>query len=144
MSLQLDDQLCFPLYAASRAVQQRYRPLLDKLGLTYTQYLVMLVLWERDGVSVSELGDRLYLDSGTLTPLLKRLERAGRVRRERSTSDGRVVRVVLTPDGRALRDQAADVPHALIRCISAPQGVDLRELKRSLEALIAATRQAPA
>ena len=113
--LQLDRQLCFALYAASLAMTKRYKPLLDPLGLTYPQYLVMLALWEHDGVSVGALGDRLCLDSGTLTPLLKRLESAGHVRRERDRADERRVHVHLTPSGRALRVRAQGVPRTLAR-----------------------------
>ncbi|MBJ6760178.1 MarR family transcriptional regulator [Myxococcaceae bacterium JPH2] len=125
-SLRLDRQLCFPLYAAARAMVQAYAPLLEKLGLTYPQYLVMLVLWEEDGVSVKALGERLFLDSGTLTPLLKRLETQGLVRRERSTEDARSVRVSLTTSGRALKRKAASVPEAM----SCRLGMSLEEVTR--------------
>lgn len=110
--LVLRRQVCFALYAASRALTDVYRPLLDAVGLTYPQYLVLLVLWERDGAApaVSEIGAELRLDSGTLSPLLKRLEEAGFVRRRRSTRDERRVEVELTDAGRALRDRLADVP----------------------------------
>src|SRR5690242_17480595 len=111
--LRLDNQVCFPLYAATRAMVQAYQPLLGPLGLTYPQYLVLLVLWEQDGLSVKQLGERLYLDSGTLTPLLKRLEAAGLVRKERSAPDARVVTVTLTPAGRRLKRRAAGVPAQL-------------------------------
>ena len=124
--LRLDLQLCFPLYAASRAMVQAYTPLLAKLGLTYPQYLVMLVLWETDGVTVKALGERLYLDSGTLTPLLKRLETLGFVRRERSREDARSVTVSLTAQGRALRRKAASIPEA----IACRAGLTLEELGR--------------
>jgi MarR family transcriptional regulator, organic hydroperoxide resistance regulator len=113
MSLRLDDQLCFALYAASRAVTRAYAPLLEPLGLTYPQYLVLLVLWETDGVSVRAIGERLALDSGTLTPLLKRLEAQGIVTRERSTEDERVVLVRLTRAGKWLEQRAREVPKAL-------------------------------
>ena len=112
-SLRLDDQLCFALYAASRAMTQTYRPLLTALGLTYPQYLVMLVLWETDGVSVGELGSRLFLDSGTLTPLLKRLEALGVLGRQRAKGDERSVIVSLTTKGRGLRTRALSVPAAM-------------------------------
>ncbi|GAA2472090.1 MarR family transcriptional regulator [Actinocorallia cavernae] len=112
-SLLLQDQLCFALYAASRAVTARYRPLLDELGLTYPQYLVMLALWERDGLSVRELGGALQLESSTLSPLLKRLEAAGLVRRERRPDDERSVTVRLTGSGTALRERARAVPPAI-------------------------------
>ena len=107
---ELDDLLCFALYAASRAVTTRYRPLLDELGLTYPQYLVMVVLWERDSVPIKDIGAALQLDYGTLTPLIKRLESADLVRRERLPEDERTVHVSLTDAGRALRDRAACIP----------------------------------
>jgi DNA-binding MarR family transcriptional regulator len=113
--LQLDRQLCFALYAASLAMTKRYKPLLEPLGITYPQYLVLLALWERDGATVGELGERLCLDSGTLTPLLKRLEAAGHVRRARDADDERRVRVRLSASGRALRARAKEVPRALAR-----------------------------
>ncbi|MEU5518831.1 MarR family transcriptional regulator [Streptomyces griseoaurantiacus] len=112
-SLLLDDQLCFALYAASRAVTARYRPLLEELELTYPQYLVMLVLWDRDGSTVSELGKALQLESSTLSPLLKRLEAAGLLRRERRPDDERSVALHLTEAGTALRERAAAVPTAM-------------------------------
>jgi DNA-binding MarR family transcriptional regulator len=112
-TLKLDAQLCFLLYSATRAVTQAYGPLLGPLGLTYPQYLVMLVLWEQDGVSVGKLGERLYLDSGTLTPLLKRMEAQGLVERRRSREDERVVEIHLSPAGRQLRERAVGVPSAL-------------------------------
>lgn len=109
----LDDQLCFALYAASRAVTSRYRPLLDELGLTYPQYLALLVLWERGPTPVGDIGTALHLDYGTLTPLVKRLETAGLVRRERRPDDERTVQVSLTEEGAALRERAACVPSAI-------------------------------
>ena len=115
--LALDQQLCFALYSSSLAMTKLYKPLLDPLGLTYPQYLVMLVLWETDDVSVGELGHRLSLDSGTLTPLLKRLEASGYVTRVRDRQDERRVRVQLTPPGRALKAQAHAVPQA-VACAS--------------------------
>jgi DNA-binding MarR family transcriptional regulator len=108
--LQLDQQLCFALYSTSLAMTKQYKPLLAPLGLTYPQYLALLVLWERDGCSVGELGERLFLDSGTLTPLLKRMEAAGWLTRERAAEDERRVVVHLTPEGRALRQKAKRVP----------------------------------
>lgn len=110
----LEEQLCFALYSASRAVTSAYRPLLDELNLTYPQYLVLLVLWEEDACSIGQLGDRLHLDSGTLSPLLKRLEAAGFVRRQRSDTDERRVEVTLTAEGRALEDRAACIPERLL------------------------------
>ncbi|WP_367318955.1 MarR family winged helix-turn-helix transcriptional regulator [Streptomyces sp. HUAS ZL42] len=112
-SLLLDDQLCFALYAASRAVTARYRPLLDELGLTYPQYLVMLVLWEQDSISVRDLGAALQLESSTLSPLLKRLEASGLLRRERRADDERSVALRLTDEGTRLRDRARAVPPAI-------------------------------
>jgi len=109
-ALLLDHQLCFAVYSASLTMTKAYKPLLSKLGLTYPQYLALLVLWEKDDRPVSELGERLFLDSGTLTPLLKRMEAAGWVQRQRSTEDERRVHVVLTPEGRALKAQAECIP----------------------------------
>ncbi|WP_174875768.1 MarR family winged helix-turn-helix transcriptional regulator [Vogesella oryzae] len=111
--LQLDRQLCFALYAASRAMTQVYQPLLAPLGLTYPQYLALLVLWEQDGITVKRLGERLQLDSGTLTPLLKRLESAGLLQRQRSKDDERSVLIHLTQTGKALEEQAAVIPATL-------------------------------
>ena len=111
--LRLDLQLCFPLYATSNAVTRAYRPLLEPLRLTYPQYLVMMVLWESAPLGVGEIGERLFLDSGTLTPLLKRLEAQGRVRRRRDAADERRVTVALTDAGRALKDAARKVPESL-------------------------------
>ncbi|MEQ6289299.1 MarR family winged helix-turn-helix transcriptional regulator [Vogesella sp. GCM10023246] len=112
--LQLDKQLCFALYAASRAMTQAYQPLLAPLGLTYPQYLAMLVLWEQDDISVKQLGERLHLDSGTLTPLLKRLENAGLLQRQRSSEDERSVVIRLTLAGKTLEEQAAAIPATLL------------------------------
>jgi DNA-binding MarR family transcriptional regulator len=124
--LQLDHQLCFALYSSSLAMTKLYKPLLDPLGLTYPQYLAMLVLWESDGVTVSQLGERLMLDSGTLTPLLKRLEAAGLVQRLRDSADERRVRVQLTREGRALKRRALAVPEA----VACAAGCELDELAR--------------
>ena len=124
--LQLDHQLCFALYAASRAMTSAYQPLLAPLGLTYPQYLVMMVLWEEDGVAVKHLGARLRLDSGTLTPLLKRLAAQGVIERRRDVVDERVVRIHLTAPGRALRRRAADIP----RQLSCRVGLSLPELAK--------------
>ncbi|MFO6420746.1 MarR family winged helix-turn-helix transcriptional regulator [Hylemonella sp. W303a] len=109
-ALQLDRQLCFALYSASHAMSKAYKPHLDLLGLTYPQYVAMLVLWERDGLTVSEMGERLYLDSGTLTPLLKRLEAAGYISRLRDAADERRVLIQLTAAGRRLKAQAEPIP----------------------------------
>ncbi len=122
--LRLDQQLCFALYSSSLAMTKLYKPLLAPLGLTYPQYLVMLVLWETDGLAVGQLGQRLSLDSGTLTPLLKRLEALGHIERRRAQDDERRVDIFLTPTGRKLRRQALDIPGQLA-CASA---CDLQEL----------------
>ena len=113
--LQLDNQMCFALYSTSLAMTKLYKPLLEELGLTYPQYLAMLVLWERDGLMVSELGERLYLDSGTLTPLLKRLEASGYISRLRAVDDERRVHITLTASGRKLKAQAAKIPGCIVR-----------------------------
>ena len=113
-ALRLDNQLCFALYTASRAITSAYAPLLDALGITYPQYLVMLVLWETDGMRVSQIGERLALDSATLTPLLKRLEARGLVARKRSTADERVVEVFLTARGKEARAPCEAMPACLL------------------------------
>jgi DNA-binding MarR family transcriptional regulator len=112
--LHLDNQLCFSVYAAAHAFAQAYKPHLAPLGLTYPQYLVMLLLWEKDGRAVNELGNPLHLDSGTLTPLLKRMEKAGLVSRRRCDKDERVMRIHLTETGRALRDKARHIPRDML------------------------------
>lgn len=117
-ALLLENQLCFPLYAASKAVLSRYKPLLDDIGLTYTQYIAMMVLWEDRSLSVSGMGERLYLDSGTLTPLLKRLEEKGLIRRARSAEDERKVIVTLTREGEALKAKATEIPLKIGRCLN--------------------------
>ena len=132
--LQLDNQLCFALYSANLAMHKLYRGLLKTLDLTYPQYLVMLVLWETDGRSVSEIGERLYLDSATLTPLLKRLQTAGLVTRTRAVSDERQVIIALTDAGRTLRGKAGAVPEQVF-CASACSLDELRQLKQELEKL---------
>ncbi len=112
--LKLDNQLCFALYSTSLSMTRLYKPLLDELGLTYPQYLAMLVLWEKDGLMVSELGERLYLDSGTLTPLLKRLESSGLISRIRAVEDERRVHITLTAAGRKLKARAARIPGCIL------------------------------
>ena len=116
-SLRLKNQLCFPLYAVSNMITRKYKPLLDKLDLTYTQYIVMMVLWEREEVSSRELSECLHLDYGTLTPVLKRLDRAGYLTRTRAAEDERLLRLTLTSAGRDLRGQAAAIPPAMARCM---------------------------
>lgn len=115
--LKLENQLCFPLYAAARKVVNLYTPYLAPLNLTYTQYLVMMVLWEAESISVKELGQKLFLDSGTLTPLLKNLEKKGFVERNRSKEDERVTIVSVTEEGRTLREQALHVPESVGSCV---------------------------
>jgi MarR family transcriptional regulator, organic hydroperoxide resistance regulator len=132
--LKLDRQLCFALYSSSLAMTKIYKPLLAPLGLTYPQYLVMLVLWEGDGVSVSQLGQRLSLDSGTLTPLLKRLEMLGHIERRRASDDERRVDILLTLTGRRLRHQALDIPGNLA-CASACELDELVALTQRLHEL---------
>jgi DNA-binding MarR family transcriptional regulator len=114
-ALLLDNQLCFALYSTSLAMTKLYKPMLEAMGLTYPQYLAMLVLWERDGLMVSELGERLFLDSGTLTPLLKRLESSGLIARIRDVQDERRVHITLTATGRALKAQAAEIPDCILK-----------------------------
>lgn len=116
--LKLENQICFPLYACSKEVVKRYKPLLDKLDLTYTQYITMMVMWENQHINVKELGEKLYLDSGTLTPVLKTLEKKGYVRRSRSKEDERVLDVEVTADGMELRDRALGVPIQMGSCIN--------------------------
>ena len=142
LSLALDDQLCFKLYAASRAVTRAYKPMLDQLGLTYPQYLVMLVLWEWQAVAVSQptvkaLGERLMLDSGTLTPLLKRLEQLSLVRRQRSAKDEREVHLSLSETGVQLRDQT----HGLKTRLLCDSGIDLNQADALREGLDQLLRQ---
>ncbi len=113
--LQLDNMLCFSIYASSREITKMYQPYLEQLGVTYSQYLVLIVLWEQDERTVKELGEELFLDSGTLTPLLKRLESAGLVERNRSTEDERKVFISLTEKGKELKDKAAPIPECMAR-----------------------------
>ncbi len=119
-AMKLANQLCFPLYAAARNVTGLYTPWLKPLGLTYTQYIVFLVLWEKDGLSVTEIGEKLMLDNGTLSPMLKKLEQAGYIRRRRSREDDRVVEITLTEAGRALQEKAKDIPGQVAGCIDLP------------------------
>lgn len=130
----LDEQLCFALYSTGLALNKVYRRLLSGLGLTYPQYLAMLVLWERDGLTVSEIGERLFLDSATLTPLLKRLETAGLISRTRAKSDERQVLIALTAEGKALKATARSVPTDVF-CASECTPAELATLKRQLESL---------
>lgn len=116
-SLLLENQLCFPLYACSREVVKKYKPYLDEIGLTYTQYIAMMVLWEKKSVNVKELGEALHLDSGTLTPLLKKMESQGLVMRNRSSEDERNLIVTLTKAGEELREKAIDIPQKIGSCL---------------------------
>ena len=116
-SLKLENQLCFPLYACSKEIVRRYKTYLDKLDLTYTQYIVMMVMWEEKELNVKELGDKLFLDSGTLTPVLKKLEAKGYVTRERSKIDERTLIVTLTESGKELRELAVDIPVGMRGCL---------------------------
>ena len=133
-ALLLENQLCFALYSTSLAMTKLYKPLLEVLGLTYPQYLVMLVLWEQDDVSVSSLGDRLFLDSGTLTPLLKRMEAAGLLVRTRAKDDERRVQIALTPTGHQLKGQAGSVPGCVVSATHCPVS-ELMVLTRQVQAL---------
>jgi len=132
--LRLDNQICFAVYSTAHAFNRVYKPLLDRLSLTYPQYLVMLVLWERDGVPVKDIGERLHLDSGTLTPLLKRLETAGLIKRTRSSEDERQVLIALTPQGQALREKARAVPQSILAA-SARSISELSAMKNEIIAL---------
>ena len=119
-AMKLTNQLCFPLYAAARCVTGLYTPWLKPLGLTYTQYLVFLVLWEQDGIPVGEICEKLMLDNGTVSPLLKKMEKAGYITRSRSKEDDRIVVITLTDQGRDLQEQAKDIPEKVGSCIDLP------------------------
>lgn len=116
-AIKLENQLCFPLYAASKEIVRKYKPFLDELDMTYTQYITMMVMWEQKEVTVKELGEYLYLDSGTLTPLLKTLEKKGLVERKRSKEDERVLNVFITKEGEALKEKAVQVPTQMAGCV---------------------------
>lgn len=135
-ALLLENQLCFPLYACSREAIKRYRPYLDQLGLTYTQYIVLMVIWEMGTVSVRDLGRRLFLDSGTLTPVLKTLERAGYITRRRCMEDERVLMITVTEAGMALREKALAIPAALSSCLTL-DAAESAELYRLLHKALA-------
>lgn len=134
--LSLENQLCFSLYAAAHAIKKAYRPLLDELGLTYPQYLILIVLWKTDGLKVSDIGQKLSLDSGTLTPVLKRLETSGFVRRTRRLQDEREVEISLTSAGRALRDRAISVRREIVRQLKMSER-EISTLRADLNAVIA-------
>ena len=131
-SIRLKKQLCFPLYACSKEIIRQYRKPLEKLGLTYTQYVVMMVLWEDGGMTEGDLGKKVYLDSGTLAPLLKRMEKQGIINRVRPDDNERKLFISLTEKGEAMKEQALDVPKAMNGCIDLPED-ELRELKRLLD-----------
>lgn len=130
--LKLENQLCFPIYASSRIITKLYKPFLNELNLTYPQYLVMLVLWEIKHITLKDLGNKLYLDSGTLTPLLKRLESMNLIERERSTEDERLLFVTLTEKGENLKSKAINVPDCILKCTNMEIS-DLIELKKSID-----------
>jgi DNA-binding MarR family transcriptional regulator len=136
--LKLENQLCFPLYAASRLVIQAYQPHLDKLGITYPQYLVLMVLWEKDGINVNEIASQLFLNTNTVTPVLKRMEAQGIVSRQRSEEDERKVIITLTPKGNQLKMEAASIPEELLSGLVAGNlnMEDLQKLKGQLDVLI--------
>ncbi|WP_350455396.1 MarR family winged helix-turn-helix transcriptional regulator [Slackia heliotrinireducens] len=138
--LKLDNQLCFPLYACAKEVVRRYTPFLNEIDLTYTQYITMMVMWECKSLSVRELGEKLLLDSGTLTPLLKKLEAKGLVIRERSHEDERKLNVVITEKGEALRSRALGVPRQMGKCVGLSKE-DAMELRRLLNKIIDNVRQ---
>ena len=133
--LKLSKQLCFPLYACSREMIKLYKPFLDELGLTYTQYITLMVLWEHKAMTVKALGQELYLDSGTLTPLLKKLEEKGLVTRRRSDLDERNLIVTITELGESMRDRALHIPEEMTKCINLPRE-DIRDLYRMLHQLL--------
>ena len=133
--LKLDNQLCFPLYACSKEVVKRYKPFLDELDLTYTQYITMMVMWEEKSISVKDLGKKLYLDSGTLTPLLKSLEKKGYVDRNRSKDDERVLIVSITDEGDKLKERALDVPYKIGQCVPIDSN-EAKELYRILNKIL--------
>ncbi|MBQ2812655.1 MAG: MarR family transcriptional regulator [Clostridia bacterium] len=116
--IRLENQLCFPIYAASREIVKRYRPFLDELDLTYTQYIAMMVFWEEKKINVKHLGEKLFLDSGTLTPVLKSLEAKGFVSRYRSKEDERILTVEITPEGEALKERAVEIPQKMAGCVN--------------------------
>ncbi|NLY47730.1 MAG: MarR family transcriptional regulator [Clostridiales bacterium] len=129
--LRLDNQLCFSLYVCSKEIIRQYKPLLDPYGLTYTGYIILMALWEEDGITIKDLGERLYLDSGTLTPLLKKLESQGYITRSRSKKDERNVYITLTKKGRDFQDEALSIPEKMVCSL----GLDMEEGKRLIDEL---------
>lgn len=134
-TIKLDNQLCFPLYACAKEIVRRYKPYLDDIDLTYTQYITMMVLWEDGQINVKELGARLYLDSGTLTPVLKRLEQKNLIIRQRDVKDERSLIVSLTDEGRQLREKAVEVPYKMAGCVALDEK-DAKELYRILHKML--------
>lgn len=133
--LKLENQLCFSLYTGARSIVRKYKPFLDPLNITYTQYICLLVLWEKDKISVKELGERLMLDSGTLTPLIKKLETQGLLRRVRQTTDERMISIELTDKGLTLKEDAKDIPMKIVQCLN----IDIKQaiqLKQTLDLFI--------
>ena len=130
-ALKLDNQLCFPLYACAKEIVRRYKPFLDDIDLTYTQYIAMMVLWEEKKINVKDLGGRLYLDSGTLTPVLKRLEQKGLISRQRDDKDERVLIASITQEGEALKEKAVQIPYKMAGCVK----LDARDAKELYEIL---------
>ncbi len=133
--IKLDNQLCFPLYAASKEIIRAYKPFLDELDLTYTQYIAMMVMWEHREISLKEMGKLLYLDSGTLTPLLKKLEKKGYITRTRNKEDERILNVAITDAGMALREEAVHIPEKMQSCVCL-QTEDAAELYRLLHKML--------
>lgn len=134
-SLKLENQLCFPLYACSKEIIRAYKPFLDSVDLTYTQYITMMVLWEKKEMNVKSLGEYLYLDSGTLTPVLKKLESKGYLKRTRSKTDERNLLVSITKEGEALKEQAKDIPEKIGNCVNLSEE-DAKQLYRLLYMVI--------
>lgn len=134
-ALKLENQLCFPLYVCSKEIVKRYKPFLDEIGLTYTQYITMMAMWENEELSVKELGELLFLDSGTLTPVLKTLEKKGLLLRKRSQADERIVLVTLTKNGKNLKEKAIEIPLKMQGCLSINEK-DAKELYRILHSLM--------
>jgi len=134
-ALKLDNQLCFPLYACAKEIVRRYKPFLDEIDLTYTQYIAMMVLWEEKEINVKDLGGRLYLDSGTLTPVLKRLEQKGLISRQRDDKDERMLIVSITQEGEALKEKAVEIPYKMAGCVKLDEQ-DAKELYEILHKLL--------
>lgn len=138
--MKLENQLCFLLYASSREMTKQYKPLLEKLNVTYPQYLALLLLWEHETLTVKKMGELLYLDSGTLTPMLKRMEQQGLITRKRSEEDERSVLISLTENGESLKEKAADIPRTILG-LSKQSGEDLKQLKSALYTLLETVHQ---